>query len=297
MKVRVIANPISGGGNGRRLGEAMSAALNARGISADLYVTTRAGEAGEIATETGYDCVVSVGGDGTTNEIANALLGTDIVLAILPLGTANVVPRQLGIPLNADAVADLIARGSVRRMDVGRCGDRIFLLGTGAGPDAAIVEAIHARRGQRLGISGYYVPTLRTLWRYDWPRIRVTVDGEVLCDDGHYAIVGNCRYSAGVFPFTPKARIDDGLLDVCVMRNLTMVRLARHAVASWRSGFVARKDVLYRTGTRVRFEAVDSRMLPLQIDGDPAGTLPSEFTVDPAALRVFAPTDSSPLLG
>jgi YegS/Rv2252/BmrU family lipid kinase len=290
MKVRVIANPISGGGSGRRLGEVMAGALAARGVEADLHVTTRAGEAGEIAAARGFDCVVSVGGDGTTNEVANGVLGTDIALAILPLGTANVVPRQLGIPLNAEAVADLIVRGSIRAIDAGRFGDRIFLLGAGAGPDAAIVAAIHANRGKRLGISGYFLPTLRTLWRYEWPQIRVTVDGEPLCDDGHYAIVGNCRFSAGVFRFTPEARLDDGMLDVCVMRNLTMWRLAMHAIASWRPGFVSRKDVLYRKGKHIVFEAVSHSDLPLQVDGDPAGILPAEFYIQPAALRVVAPT-------
>lgn len=289
MKVRVIANPISGGGNGRRLGEAMARSLVARHIDADLHVTTRAGEAGEIASITGYDCVVSVGGDGTTNEIANALIGTGIALAILPLGTANVVPRQLGIPLNADSVADLIDRQSLRTIDVGRFGDRIFLLGAGAGPDAAIVAAIHARRGQRLGISGYFIPTLQTLWRYEWPRIRVSVDGKLMCDDAQYAIVGNCRFSAGVFRFTPEARVDDGLLDVCVMRNLSMWRLAMHAMASWGSNFISRKNVLYRTGTCIRFEAASQSTIPLQVDGDPANALPAEFSVEPAALRVVAP--------
>jgi len=290
MKVRVIANPISGGGNGRRLGEAMQAALQARGVDADLHITSRAGEAREIAGSAGYECVVSVGGDGTTNEVANGLTGTNIALAILPLGTANVVPRQLGIPLNADAVADLIVRGSIRTVDAGRFGDRIFLLGAGAGPDAAIVAAIHARRGKRLGIPGYFIPTLRTLWTYPWPRIRVIVDGEELCDDGHYAIVGNCRFSAGVFRFTPEARVNDGMLDVCVMRNLTMLRLAAHAVASWRRGFTSRRDVLYRKGKHIVFEAANSQSIPLQVDGDPAGTLPAEFTTEASSLRVVAPT-------
>jgi YegS/Rv2252/BmrU family lipid kinase len=289
MKVRVIVNPISGGGNGRRLGEAMLGALHARGLDADFHITSRAGEAGEVAAIPGYDCVVSVGGDGTTNEVANGLAGTDTSLAILPLGTANVVPRQLGIPLNADAVADLIACGSIRTIDAGRFGDRLFLLGAGAGPDAAIVAAIHARRGNRLGIPGYFVPTLRTLWTYSWPRIGVTVDGEEVCDDGHYAIVGNCRFSAGVFSFTPEALIDDGLLDVCVMRNLSMPRLAGHAVASWRRGFAKRPDVLYRKGKHIEFEAADGQAIALQVDGDPAGSLPAEFAVVPGALRVVAP--------
>lgn len=290
MKVRVIANPISGGGNGRRLGEAMRAALQGRGIDASLHITSRAGEAEEVAATPGYDCVVSVGGDGTTNEIANGVAGTDTLLAILPLGTANVVPRELGIPLSVDAVADLIVSGSVRTIDAGRFAGRLFLLGTGAGPDAAIVFAIHARRGKRLGIPGYFLPTLQTLWRYPWPRIRVTVDGEELCDDGHYAIVGNCRFSAGVFRFTPEARIDDGLLDICVMRNLSMPRLAAHAVASWGRRFTSRRNVLYRRGKRIVFEAADSRVVQLQVDGDPAGELPAEFEVQEAALRVVAPS-------
>ena len=288
MNVRIIANPISGGGRGRHLGETMCGALRSRGVESDLLITSRAGEAREEAAKPGYDCVVSVGGDGTTNEVANGIAGTGAMLAILPLGTANVVARQLGIPQSAEAVAELIVRNQSKTMDVGLYQGRRFLLGAGAGPDAAIVAEIHASRGKRLGISGYYLPTLRVLSRYVWPAIRVVVDGEALCEDGHYAIVANCRFSAGVFRFTPKASVEDGLLDVCVMRGLSMPRLAVHAVASWLPGFTERAGVLYRQGRDVSLEAAEGEVL-LQVDGDPAGRIPATFSVEPRALRVIAP--------
>ncbi|MCC6694319.1 MAG: diacylglycerol kinase family lipid kinase [Candidatus Hydrogenedentes bacterium] len=288
MNVRVIANPISGGGRGRQLGEAMRAALRGKGLESDLFITSRAGEAQEQASQPGFDCVVSVGGDGTTNEVANGIAGTGALLAILPLGTANVVARQLGIPQNAEAVAELIARNQSRTMDVGLHRGRRFLLGAGAGPDAAIVARIHSSRGKRLGIPGYFLPTLRVLSRYAWPPIRVVADGKTLCDDGHYAIVANCRFSAGVFRFTPNASVEDCLLDVCVMRRLSMPRLAVHAVASWLPRFTDRAGILYRQAREVVFEPQGAEV-PLQVDGDPAGQIPAAFSVEPGALRVVAP--------
>lgn len=271
------------------MGAAMERALRARGMKCELTVTERAGDAYHLAARADADCVVAVGGDGTVNEIANALAIHDALLAILPLGSANVVARELRMPFHPEELADLIIRRSVREIDVGLHGTRRFLLGAGAGPDAAIVEAVHARRGQRLGKIAYVLPTLRVFWNYKYPKVHVRMDGEEVCDDGEYVIAGMCRYSAAVFPFTPKARIDDGLLDLCVMRRLNLPKMAWLAAAAWLPGFTRRRHVLYRQGREIEMTPVDGKRIPLQIDGDPAGALPATFRVQPRALRVIAP--------
>ncbi|MDZ4861028.1 MAG: acylglycerol kinase family protein, partial [Candidatus Hydrogenedentes bacterium] len=114
MHVRIIANPISGGGRGPASAESLADALRKLGSSCDVRITTCAGDAHAWAGEPGADCVVSVGGDGTLNEIANALAGTDTLLATLPMGTANVVARELGTPLEPNALAELIVQRKTR---------------------------------------------------------------------------------------------------------------------------------------------------------------------------------------
>lgn len=289
MKVRIIVNPISGGGKGPLLGTSLHSALRAHNIDAEIITTGKAGDAHREAREPGCDCVVSVGGDGTTNEIANAIAGTDTLLAILPLGTANVVARELRIPRNPEFVADCIARRMARPIDAGCCGERLFLLGCGAGLDAEVVARIHASRGRKLSYAAYVVPTVKTLFTYDYPKIRVAVDGQEVCVDGEYVIVANCRNSAGVFTATPKAKIDDGLLDVCIVKDLSVLKVGWLIVLSMLPGFADRRAVTYRQGRHVELLPAGPVPVPLQIDGDPAGTIPATFVVQPHALRVVAP--------
>ncbi|NUM53785.1 MAG: diacylglycerol kinase family lipid kinase [Candidatus Hydrogenedentes bacterium] len=289
MRIRIIANPISGGGRGPQTAATLSAALGALGVPSETRVTERAGDAGAWAREPGADCVVSVGGDGTLNEVANALAGSGVPIATLPLGTANVVASELRTPTSAGALAQLIAGKSVRAIDTGRIGDRIFLLGAGAGLDAAIVEIVHKNRGKRLSFLSYVWPAVKAILTYDYPRITVTVDGETVCDDAHYVIVGNCSWSAGVFRATPKALLDDGLLDVCILRNLNVAKILWLIVLAVLPGFADRKSVMYRQGRDVNLESTTGERVPLQIDGDPAGELPAAFTVEPRSLHMVAP--------
>ncbi|MBX7257883.1 MAG: diacylglycerol kinase family lipid kinase [Candidatus Hydrogenedentes bacterium] len=289
MHVRIIANPISGGGRGPGAAAALSAALEARGISSETRITRQAGDAGVWAREPGADCVVSVGGDGTLNEVANALIGRGVPIATLPLGTANVVARELRTPTDPVLLSELIASSSIRVIDVGRAGERLFLLGTGAGLDAAIVEVVHGNRGAKLSFLSYVWPAVKTILTYRYPRITVEVDGETVSSDAHYVIVGNCSWSAGVFQATPKALPDDGLLDVCIIPKLSIAKILWLLILVQLPGLADRKAIIYRQGKTVSLRSTMGERIPLQIDGDPAGELPGTFTVEEKTLHVIAP--------
>lgn len=289
MRVRVIANPVAGGGRGKAVAESLASALDRRGETVDLFLTSKAGDAKQSASEGGFDCVVAVGGDGSVNEIVNGLTDLDVQLAILPMGTANVVARQLHIPREPEAVADLVAAGHTRRMDVGLIGEERFLLGVGAGLDAAIAEEVSRHRGTRSGLSKWVMPSVKTCLSYRFPKIRAVVDGSDLGADTQYAIVGNCRNSAGVFPATPKAKIDDGLLDVCLFRRLNAVRLMVLAATIWRGRFIEHKDVTYVQAKQVELYPASEETVPLQVDGDPAGSLPAAIRVNDAPINVVCP--------
>lgn len=293
MNVRIIANPIAGGGRGRLLAESLLAELQARKLTAELVLTKQAGDNEKEAARPGADCVVAVGGDGSVNEIVNGLVGTSANLAILPAGTANVVAAELNIPPDASVVANLIEKGSARIMDAGLHNGRRFLLGAGAGLDAAIVKRVSERRGKRSSITKWVMPTIATCLTYAFPHMTVELDGEIITDDAQYVIIGICRYSAGVFPATPDAKIDDGLLDVCIMRGLNAIKLATLATAARSGRHIHRNDVDYTTCTRVRLTPNGQDPIPLQIDGDPAGALPVEFSIEPRAINIIAPADSN----
>lgn len=298
MQVQVIVNPVAGGGRGMRKAEALVAALAAHGIVADLTPTAKRGDGSVMAAgaaAAGMDAVVTVGGDGTAHEVANGLRGFDTPMALLAVGTANVVARQFRLPMRPEAAAAMIAAGKSVRMDVGLRfhpgvpeGER-FLLGAGAGLDAAIVARVEGGRTKTSSLLRWVVPSISTILTYRYPRIRVIADGEVISERAEYAIIGNCVMSAAVFPATPRARTDDGLIDVCLLHDLNAWKCAGLAVSVFSPRFTERRDVVYRQARHVRMEPAGDEAAPLQVDGDPAGLLPAEFGVEPGALRLLVP--------
>jgi YegS/Rv2252/BmrU family lipid kinase len=289
MNVRVIANPVAGGGRGRVQAEALASTLECGGAEVELVLTQQAGDAEPAAARSGADVVVAVGGDGSINEVVNGLTENDSTLAILPMGTANVVARELRLPRDPAESAALILQGKTMPMDAGLRNGRRFLLGAGAGLDAAVAEAVSRVRGKKSSFWKWVGPSIRTALSYAFPAIRVTVDGEVVSETAQYAVVGNCRYSAGVFPVTPRARIDDGLLDVCLFHDLNAVKLAWLAALVRNPSFIERKDIVYRQGKRIAFAVAGETAAPLQVDGDPAGRIPADFEVEEKAVSVITP--------
>ena len=289
--VHLIANPVAGGGKGLVQAHALVRALEKRGLDATLFCTGQAGDARAEAGRAKADVFAVVGGDGTLNEVLNGMPeGAYTALAILPVGTANVVARELGMKPDADFIADTIVAGEAVAMDVGLHDSQRFLLGAGAGLDAAVAYAVHTGRGKKSSLLKWVLPALRVLLQYDYPKIRVEVDGVEVATDADYVIVGNCRYSAGIFPATPRAEIGDHRLDVCVMRGLSWPRLLWLVARVWRPSFVEAPWIDYRQGEAIRLSpAAEAEAVRMQIDGDPAGHLPATFTVADWSVRMIRP--------
>jgi YegS/Rv2252/BmrU family lipid kinase len=291
MNIRIVANPISGGGQGRTQALALQKELEALHFSAEVAFTEKAGDGGNLAADPGLDCVVAVGGDGTINEIINGL-EPNTALSILPMGTANVVARELGYTRDPAHTAKAIADGNVLELDLIQMGERKIILGAGAGLDAAITETVSGSRGKKSSYLKWIMPTIKTAFAYSFPPIRVVVDGQEVSDSGQYVVVGNCRSSAGLFPATPQARMDDGFMDVCVFHRLSVLKMMTLAATVWNPNFVNRKDVIYLKGKAVRLESRDGESVPFQIDGDPGGQLPVTFEIAPQSIQVFIPSSN-----
>lgn len=289
MKIHIIANPIAGGGRGALMAERLDAALRRRGIQVEVFTTTRRGDAESEARQSTADCIVAVGGDGAVNETVNGLRGKDQPMTALPVGTANVVAKELGLRPDAEQIAEVVRGGRRRRLDAGECGGRLFLLGAGAGLDAAVVEQVHAaRRGGRLHYGNYVGPAWQLLQQGVFPRIRVLLDGEELDGAAEYVVVGNCKRSAGLLCITPEAELDDGLLDVCCIDQINLLRTINLGLAACMPGFSRRDDIRYKKGREVELTPASGRV-PLQIDGDPMGELPAAIRVAPAAVQFLVP--------
>lgn len=294
--VHIIANPVAGGGLGAAMAGALATALEGHGLAVSSFATARAGDAREEAQRATAGILAVVGGDGTLNEVLNGLPErSGIRLAILPVGTANVVARELGMPPDPVLVAAAIAGGHAAPVDIGLHEGRRFLLGAGAGIDAAITRVVQAKRGKKSSLLHWVIPACRVLWHYTYPKIAVTVDGEPLPESADYVIIGNCRNSAGIFPATPRARTSDGLLDVCAIARLNLPRLVWLVLNVWRPRFIERPWITYRQTRAIELAARDpGETVYLQIDGDPAGTLPARFTMADWPVYLITPGAPGP---
>ncbi len=289
MKVHIIANPAAGGGKGKTKAESLRRELERRSVPASLTFTKCAGDAAAIAAASGAECLVSVGGDGTANEVLNGMDPGRARLTILRAGTANVASRELRLPVDPAALAALIAAGPSRRIDIGVVNGRRFLLGIGAGLDGAVVRRVADHKSRLHGVARWIAPAIHVGLHFNHAPIRARVDGDVVSETSTYAVVGNCRYSAGLFPTTRRAKLDDGRLDLCAMHRLSIPKLLAIAFAVWSPRFPDRSDVVYRQGAVIELEAASDLPVPLQVDGDAAGFLPARCTVLAQALEVIAP--------
>ncbi len=255
------------------------------------------------AAREGYDVVVAFGGDGTVNEAANGLAGSDTPLTCLPGGRANVYCRMLGIPVDVvDATEQLLRRADdwrPRRVDIGYAGERKFLFSAGIGLDASVVEVVdaHPRLKQRLGEWYYAATAVRTFNRHYLlhpPRVEATLGDERI--SGVTVIVQNATpytyFGNRPVQLAEGATLDSGDLSGVVLRRASPIEMP---ALLWRGlarrpRFVRHRQVHPFAGLdRLRVASLDERLLPLQVDGDFIGEVQSvDFGVLPQGLLVLS---------
>jgi YegS/Rv2252/BmrU family lipid kinase len=289
MRILVIGNPVAGRGRAARRITALELHLCHAGHEVEVYLTETGGDARRRAAQVRneVDRIIVVGGDGTLNEVLNGLPDpAAIPLLLLPMGTANVLARELGLPRQPQHTADLMQRGVIRRLDMGTLGSRRFLALTSAGFDAMVTRDLCARRRGALGFTGYIPPILRMMGHYRAPHLEVAVDGQPPCQ-GAMVVVSNVRNYGGLFSVTDRARCDSGHLDVCVLHRGAIPNLCAYALSALRRGLSRRRDVTYLTGRSVRIESHDA--VPVEVDGDYAQTTPAIIGVQPALVPMIVP--------
>lgn len=235
------------------------------------------------AVEHGYAAVIAAGGDGTVQAVAHELLGTDVVLGILPFGTFMNIAKGLDVPLDAVEAAHVIAARHVVRADVGEVHGESFFETAGIGLDAELFGA--ARAAER----GRWRRVATRVWRWARQgshRLRiVTPEGERSMM-GYQVLVVNSPYYHWSFPVAPGGDMRDGLLEVVAFPRMGRRALIRGMLSLWREGRHEEPPVVMST-TEVTVTSV--ARLPVHADGRVVGTLPATFKVRPGALAVYAP--------
>ncbi|MDH3211740.1 MAG: diacylglycerol kinase family lipid kinase [Myxococcales bacterium] len=302
----VIVNPRSrAGATGRRWASVERKLRNALG-SLEVEHTRGPRDAERLAREgvrAGVERIVIAGGDGTLNEVATGLLAADLgdraELAILPLGTGGDFRRALGIPRDLDGAIASITASSARRIDAGRVryldhqgreATAWFLNVASAGISGLIVELVTRTTRIAGGTLAFLIATVWGILRFRAEPVRLRIDGECV-HEGPLVLcaAANGRCFGGGMAVAPDARLDDGRLDVVWVPRLPKLRLLARLGLIYRGRHFEVPEIGHGSGRVVEMEAA-SGSVPLEIDGDPVGTLPVRIEIVPAALSVLGPT-------
>ena len=235
-----------------------------------------------------YDVVVAAGGDGTIRAAAAGMSGTDVPLAIIPCGTANVLAQEIGLKASADCIYQMLCRGPPIRIACARANGEPFLLMAGAGFDARVVGALNHALKSRIGKAAYTGPVLGALMRPP-DILNVTIDNR--CYEANWVVIANARHYAGRFVLAPRTGIARPGFEAVLFRAKSRAVLMGQLLSLLRGRLDTRAarngDVAMHECARVRISAAGP--VPVQIDGDPFGMTPLEAQAGSEAIRLIIP--------
>jgi diacylglycerol kinase (ATP) len=291
----IVFNPTAGGRRRMRLERTLEL-LRESGCQISLQATAARGDAEAIArtfcdTPPTPDLLVVAGGDGTINEAVNGLLSNGSAswpLALVPLGTANVLAAEIGLTTEPAAVARTIAQGVATRAYVGTANGRCFTAMAGVGFDAHVVANVDLRLKRRLGKGAYVLESVRQLFRFRFPRYRVNVDGQSF--EAASIIVAKGHFYAGRYVCAPEARLDKSEFHVCLFERGGRWNAVRYAVALAFGRLPKLTDFRIVRGRAVTIEGPVGD--PVQGDGDIIAQLPVRIEIAPQPLHIIVPPEA-----
>lgn len=291
MRLCLIVNPKAGQAKPENALPHLRELLSAWTSDLTIHTTDARGAGERIARGIGpgeFDGIVAAGGDGTINEVLNGL-ADHTPLGILPLGTANVLARELKIPVDDLPAACAIIRDCPPRpIDLGLCSGRRFSLMAGIGFDAESVREVPPNVKDLIGAPAYVLGALRAFSQLSHPmRYRLRVDGRRRVARGMMLVAANAASYAGPFRIATEAAIDDGCLDLCLFRERTRLELIGQLALVLLG---RQRDDPHFTYQRARTIRVECRPpASVQLDGDYFGRTPVEISILPSAIRVCRP--------
>ena len=284
-----VVNPKSGVEREKIVKKAIDTTLDHEQFTHEIVHTEYAKHGIELAKEAaakGAFAVVAVGGDGSVNDIANGLYGTDTALAIIPKGSGNGTARTLGIPLEINAALQVINKGNSVKMDIAFANDRLFISNAGVAFDALIAKKF--AKSVRRGMAMYSWLVTKYMWLYNERTFDMLIDGKPHSERAFIVCVCNMQQFGYNFKIAPKADWTDGLFDVIIIRRFPKI-LGGMLVLRAMTGTITKSP--YVTFMRAKEVTVSNPLLKLmQTDGDAhecESTI--HFRLKPAAQKIIVP--------
>lgn len=266
--------------------------LSMHGMRLEIVETRFPGHAESLARDAvraGTRTVIAAGGDGTIAEVATGLVGSDVMLGIIPLGTANVLAHELGLPFSPHAVASCLAAGRARPhwpgIAHGTSDSRMFVQMIGAGFDARVVHRLPLGLKRVLGRGAYVWQTLRELTRYEFEPIAFQVDGEHR--QAASVVISKGRFYGGRYLLAPQARPGEPGFSVVLFKHGGIARTLGYAAALPLNMLSRASGVEEIRASRIDF--LGNAPVALQSDGDRAGFTPVSIRDAPNPIRIVVP--------
>jgi YegS/Rv2252/BmrU family lipid kinase len=234
--------------------------------------------------------VIVAGGDGTINEAIQGLAGSNTRLAIIPRGTANVLARELNLPLDDEQATAVAARGNARRIHLGLAIEettgtkRLFVLMAGVGLDASVVRGVRPRLKKRIGKGAFWISGLSHL--ADWKPRPFTLEIDGRSYPGTFAAIGNAARYGGDLAITPGARLDEPEFEICIIDTVSRLHYLRLLSYAMRTGMPQDQPGVKFVKT-ASVKAIGDA--PVQVDGELIGQLPMRFEIAAESLEVILP--------
>ena len=266
--------------------------LEQKDYRVDLLLTKQRGEARHLAKDAAKRAplvIIAAGGDGTFNEVANGMAGSEIPMAILPLGTTNVLAKELGIPDTVKGALEVALNKTPKSVSLGRIAivhdsfpvSRYFILMAGIGFDGEAVFGINETFKKISGKGAYLYSGVKTLLRFAPDELAVTVNGRK--HTASSVIVGNASKYGGHFRVTPDVRLIDPVLHVCLFKGKKRIDTFRYILGIVTGSHLKFADVEYLKATQIQVKG----HAHIQLDGDYFGMTPAEISIVPNALRLI----------
>ena len=296
MKIKLIINPTAPKYRDVKTLEVLKGYFGRHNISTHIFMSEKPGDATRAAregVEQGYDIVVACGGDGTLREVVSGISGSSVRLGIIPLGTGNIIAKELEIPLGLKKACSTIIEGKVENIDVGKSGENYFILAAGVGYDGETVWHMNPNVKSRVGRLAYVLAGLKVVLKYRPREYRVESDkftgrvkalGIVVCNAAHYG--------AKFLQLKEDISINDGYFDVCIFTGksgLDIFKIFFHVCAGLKIPQV--NFISFKTKN---LKVYSDRRVHVQNDGDLLGMLvlrPMEFNIIEKGLSVIVPKE------
>lgn len=285
-KVTFIVNPISGDKDKSKVLSSIGRHLDTALYNAEFLMTEEGGHAERLARESNADIVVAVGGDGTVNEVARGLIGTDKIMGIIPCGSGDGLALHLGLSRRISSAVRVINKGAVAKIDVAQINGRYFLCTAGFGLDAKVSQDF--AKSSRRGLARYIHYAWNEWKNHPKEHFTITAGGETWSGDAIFVTVANANQWGNQARIAPLASLTDGMLDVVVVRpfrTIVIPSLVRRLMTGYAhtSSYVL---TFRASSVHVKREGPGA----VHFDGDPSeGGTDYDLSVIPQALNVLVP--------